>query len=405
VVLTGSFSVLNLLTVSVYGEAEFWLSGGKVILIAILYGFTVVTMVGGNPKLDVYGFRYWNNPGPFSKYLHTGSLGSFEGFLSSLFLAALLIVGPEYVAMVAAEAKRPRAYIKNAYETIYWRFAIFFIGGAVCVGIIIPHNEPRLVAILSGARGGSGTAAASPYVIAMQNLGISGLPHLVNALLLTSIFSAGNTYVYAAVRTLYGLSLEGRAPAVFRKVTKTGVPVYCFVVVIAISLLSFLQVSKGSARVLSILISLLTGGCIINFIVMAATYIFFHRACQAQSINRKEFPYFARLQPYCAWFGLAFEVVILFCLGYSVFLPGRWDIVDFFSNYAMLLLAPITYFGWKFAKRTKIVQPEQADLVWERPVFDAYEDTFIGAPLGFWTEILQLIGLRRSRRDDERTTA
>lgn len=54
-------------------------------------------MVGGNPKHDVYGFRYWNNPGSFAEYLDTGSLGKFEGFLAALWSASFTVVGPEYI--------------------------------------------------------------------------------------------------------------------------------------------------------------------------------------------------------------------------------------------------------------------------------------------------------------------
>lgn len=50
-------SALNILAVRAYGEAEFWLSGGKVFLIIILFSFTFITMVGGNPQKDAYGFR------------------------------------------------------------------------------------------------------------------------------------------------------------------------------------------------------------------------------------------------------------------------------------------------------------------------------------------------------------
>lgn len=186
-----SFSLLNCLAVRAYGEAEFWLSGGKVFLICILFCFTFITMVGGNPKHDVYGFRYWKDPGPFAQYLSTGDTGRFEGLLAALWSASFTIVGPEYIAMVAAEAKRPSVYIKAAFKTVYWRFGLFFIGGSLCTGVVIAYNDPKLVAVLSGTSSGGGTAAASPYVIAMQNLGISVLPDVVNALLVTSIFSAG----------------------------------------------------------------------------------------------------------------------------------------------------------------------------------------------------------------------
>lgn len=56
------YGIINIFTVKWYGEAEFWLSTGKVILIALLFAFTFITMCGGNPKHDAYGFRYWKNP-------------------------------------------------------------------------------------------------------------------------------------------------------------------------------------------------------------------------------------------------------------------------------------------------------------------------------------------------------
>lgn len=92
---------------------------------------------------------------------------------------------------------QPKAKVKPVlmlynHRTIYWRFGVFFIFGALCVGILVPYNDANLLDRLSNS---GGTAAASPYVLAMQNMGIRGLPSLVNALLVTSIFSAGNTYV------------------------------------------------------------------------------------------------------------------------------------------------------------------------------------------------------------------
>jgi len=53
-------SLLNFFAVEYYGESEFWLAIGKTILITGLIVFTFVTMVGGNPLHDPYGFRYWN---------------------------------------------------------------------------------------------------------------------------------------------------------------------------------------------------------------------------------------------------------------------------------------------------------------------------------------------------------
>lgn len=382
------YGLLNILAVKAYGEAEFWLSGGKVILIFILFSFTFVTMVGGNPQGDAYGFRNWNNPAPFIAYLSDGRIGRFEGFLACLWSAAFCIVGPEYISMVAAEAKRPRIYIKNAFKTVYWRFGLFFILGALCAGIVCPSQDPQLTAVIEE---GEKSAAASPYVIAMTNLGVDVLPHIVNALMCTSIFSAGNTYTYCATRSLYGLALEGRAPKVLRYCTKNGVPLFCFFVVMLFPCLSFLQVSSASNEVLNWLVNLVTGGGIINFNVMCLTYIFFYRSVKAQGIDRKSFPYTGWFQPYGTYVAQGWMIFIILFYGYSSFRP--WSVQNFFIYYTMLIVAFLTFFGWKLFNRTKFVKPHEADLIWERPGIDAYEETFYGPPVSFWREMVQLVGI------------
>ena len=174
------YAAINVLAVKAYGEAEFWLSGGKVILIFSLFFFTFISMVGGNPERDAYGFRHWEHGNAFRPLYEGGSLGRFEGFLACLWSACFTVVGPEYISMVAAEAKRPRTYIKTAFKTVYFRFGLFFIGGALAVGIVCGSRDPALVAYVTGGTGG-GTAAASPYVIAMDNLRVKIFPHIVNA--------------------------------------------------------------------------------------------------------------------------------------------------------------------------------------------------------------------------------
>lgn len=66
----------------------------------------------------------------------------------------------------------------------------------------------------------------------------------------------------------------------------------------------------------------------------------------------------------------------------------------------MVGVAPILYIFWKVVKRTRFVRSSEADLLWERPIIDAYEATFVSPPVGFWTEMIQLIGLRRGAKDE-----
>lgn len=200
---------------------------------------------------------------------------------------------------------------------VYWR-SIIFIGGAVCVGILLAYNDPTLV---DAVENGNSTASAYPYIIAMGNLGIIGLPHLICALMLTTVFSAGNTYWYATTRGLYSLAAGGRAPRIFTKINSRGIPIYCNVVALGFACLSFLQLSGGAMTVLNWLSSLTTANILINYIVIAVTYICFFRACRAQNFDRTKLPYYAYFQPYCGYISLAWMVLMLFCFGYRSFSP------------------------------------------------------------------------------------
>ena len=155
--------------------------------------------------------------------------------------------------MSAGEAENPRWVMPRAFKAVFYRLTTFFVLGSLAVGINVPYDDPEMTAAFTtGAPG----AAASPYVVAMNRLKITVLPDIVNALVLTSAFSAGNSYVYCASRCLFGLALEGKAPKIFTRCTRNGVPVYCVGLVLLIALLAFLQVSNGSAVVLGWFVNL-----------------------------------------------------------------------------------------------------------------------------------------------------
>ena len=309
-----------------YGESEFWLALSKVILIVGLIIFTFLAMYGDflivlsgyklnrscrlgvNPLGDRYGFRYWYEPGSFAEYYTTGNLGRFMGFVACFSLASFTVAGPDYVSMAAGEAENPRQVMPKAYNAVIYRLTFFFVFGALAVGINVPYDDQDLIDAFENDLPG---AAASPYVVAMNRLGIQVLPDIVNALILASAFSAGNSYVYCASRSLFGLALEGKAPKFLTRCTRNGVPIYCVLIVLLIALLSFLQVSNSASVVLEWIINLVTASQLINFSVMSYTYIRFRKACEAQGISRDSLPHKGWLQPYAAWYAL-----LLSCLQY-----------------------------------------------------------------------------------------
>ncbi|KAH7153540.1 putative general amino acid permease [Dactylonectria macrodidyma] len=356
------YALLNVITVRYFGISEFYLSIFKVLLMIGLFFFTFITMVGGNPLHDAYGFRYWKDPGAFVEHIVPGNTGRFLGILSCLYQASFSICGPEYISMVAAEAEHPRKILPPAFRSFVWRILVFFVGSALCMGIVIPSNDSTLLAILGGEVSGSGTGAASPYVIAMQRLKISGLPHLVNALIMTSIFSAGNGLLFSATRTMYGMSLKGHAPRVFSWCTKGGVPLWSLMFSLSFCLLAILQVNSSSADVMVYLVDLVTCCQLINYGFTALTYRHFYSALAKQGISRDTLPYKGRFQPYTSYVAMGGTTFMFLAGGYSLFLSGGWDVMWFFLTYGMLAFFVILFVAWKLVFKTKYVRPGTADL-------------------------------------------
>ncbi|PBP22082.1 putative general amino acid permease protein, partial [Diplocarpon rosae] len=377
------YGVINVFAVQWYGESEFWLALGKVLLIVGLIIFTFITMLGGNPIHDRFGFRFWNEPGAFAEIYRTGSLGRFLGFLQCLIQASFTIAGPDYVSMAAGEAENPRKVMPKAFNGVFYRLTVFFVLGSLAVGILVPYDDLTLRNAFDQGLPG---AAASPYVVAMDRLKIAILPDIVNAMVLASAFSAGNSYVYCASRSLFGLALEGKAPKILTKCTKNGVPIYCVAATLAIALLSFLQVSNNAAKVLSWFVSLVTASQLINFAVMAFTFIKWKRACDAQGFDRNLLPHKSFWQPFSAWYALTGCTIMAFVGGYTVFLDGGsispsptlrswsyrqgsadrnvdfWNVPDFLFSYLMIFVFPIIFVGWKILKQTKWLKPHEVQL-------------------------------------------
>ncbi|KAI5805975.1 amino acid permease/ SLC12A domain-containing protein [Geopyxis carbonaria] len=383
------YGAINMFLVKYYGESEFWLALGKLILIVGLIAFTFITMVGGNPAKDAYGFRYWNDPGAFATHYTTGNLGHFLGFVACLIQASFTIAGPDYVAITAGEAENPRTVMPRAFKAVFYRLTAFFVLGSLAVGVVVPHDDPTMAAAFTDARPG---AAASPYVIAMDRMNIRILPHIVNALVLSSAFSAGNSYVYCASRCLYGMALDGAAPRIFSRCTRGGVPIYAVALVLAIALLSFLQLSNGAAVVLSWFVSLVTASQLINFSVMSYSYLRFLRILRAQGISRDSLPHRAFWQPWSTYFALTCTLVMMLVGGYEVFLPGNWDVPTFLFSYTMVAVFPVLYIahrvwgkaGTRARGRERKSDAEVDVFEREREGIEEYQRAFVPAPPRNW---------------------
>lgn len=97
---------------------------------------------------------------------------------------------------------------------------------------------------------------------------------------------------------------------------------------------------------------------------------------------------------------MVWMILVTILYGYPSYKP--WSLSKFWSNYTMQIFIPLLYLIWKVVKKTKLVKPHEADLVWERPLIDAYEASFIDPPVGFWREMAQMFGFLRIKGGNDK---
>ncbi|KAJ5234720.1 amino acid permease/ SLC12A domain-containing protein [Penicillium citrinum] len=239
VVLIVFFLVLNILAVHTFGEFEFICA---VIKLCGIIGLLILALcidlggVSGQPRL---GFHYWKTAGIMKEYIATGAEGRFLGYFYTLINAQFAINGCETVVVAAGEAENPRRNIPRAIKRVFWRLLFFYVCAALALSMICPSGSPNLM--------GGDRTAQSPWVIAVNIAGIKALPSVINGLILVSAVSSGNSYVFMGTRYLYVLAQNEQAPRIFLRCTKQGIPIWCLLVTMSISFISFMSVGSDSS--------------------------------------------------------------------------------------------------------------------------------------------------------------
>ena len=236
-------TAINLAGVRGYGEAEFVFSIIKVIAVV---GFIIVGIVidaGGGPNHIKLGSQYWTDPGAFAN--------GFKGVCSVFVTAAFSFAGTELVGLAAAECENPRRTLPRATKQVFWRITIFYMVSLSIIGCLVPYNNPQL---LNGTS--SVDVKASPFVIAIQNAGIKVLPSIMNAVILISVLSVGNSSTYGSTRTLTALAEIGQAPAFFAYIDKKGRPLVTLVLALVLGCLAYINIAPVGATVFNWLLAL-----------------------------------------------------------------------------------------------------------------------------------------------------
>ncbi|EFY84454.1 hypothetical protein MAC_09511 [Metarhizium acridum CQMa 102] len=206
------------------------------------------------------------------------------------FYAGVMLVCAEYSAVATL-----MQYWKNENAT----HSYYADGGhavfRIHLGIVCSSRDKRLMGAIEDNAAGS---AASPWAIGTQNLGITGLPDLINAMILLSHMYCGNAHLYSSSRTFYGLARgmpsrssvhktytpsrdklilsPGQAPGFLVKWTKSGFAIYCVALVSLVTFITFLVTAKSAVQVLNWFVDLTTTSLIATYTYVLVIFVFLH---------------------------------------------------------------------------------------------------------------------------------
>lgn len=202
VVLIALLTATNLLSVRAYGEFEFWFSLLKVLAIV---GF--IALAAG-----FLGLRSWQGQSPADTLLGHGGLvpNGPAAVLGAVPIVIFSLVGSEISSIAAAESADPSGNVARAARTVALRIATFYILAISLIVCVVPW---------SSIEGGH-----SPFVDAMDAIGIPGAAVIMRAIIIVAVLSCLNSGLYVTSRILFELADAGHAPRALVAVGPNKVP-------------------------------------------------------------------------------------------------------------------------------------------------------------------------------------
>jgi GABA permease len=234
----------NLLSVSSFGEFEFWFAGIKVAAIVFFIVCGGLFVLGAWPGKSLDFSNLSNHDG----FLPHGPNALTAGVVTVIFS----MVGAEVATIAAAESENPERAVAKAANSVITRICLFFVGSVFLLAVILPWNSQDL--------------SGSPFVAAFTEMGIPYADDLMNAVVLTAVLSCLNSGLYTSSRMLFVLAARREAPAQLVTVNSRGVPM---VAILASSVVGFLCVIAAAIDEDGVFLFLLnSSGAIILFVYL-----------------------------------------------------------------------------------------------------------------------------------------
>ncbi|EEO2803497.1 amino acid permease [Listeria monocytogenes] len=340
---------LNALSVKAYGESEYWFSIIKmatVIIFLIVGVLTIVGILGG----EVIGFsNFTAGDAPFK--------GGFFAILGTFLIAGFSFQGTEMVGIAAGESATPETSVPKAIKQVFWRILLFYIFAIFIIGMIIPYTNPNLLSAEAT------DVAISPFTLVFEKAGLAFAASVMNAVILTSVLSAGNSGLYASTRMLWAMARDKKAPKFLGKVNRRGIPMAALIVTTIVGAMTFITTLTENGTV--IYTWLLSASGLTGFIAwvgIAISHYRFRKAFIKQGHDLSELKYKAKFFPFGPILALILCILVIVGQDYAAFLkpeftnPAWWQKIGI--SYIGLPIFLVFWLSFKFTNKTKVIPLE-----------------------------------------------
>lgn len=284
------FTMVQLISVRLFGEFEFWFAGIKIaaIILMLLFSAYLITF---NPHIHAGTVTSLHSYASLDVFFASGT----KGFLFSLAIVIFSFGGTEFVSIAAGEAENPRKSIPQAISGVIVRIILFYILTILAIICLYPFNKLN--------------ANVSPFVDVFKEIGIHQAADVMNAVAITAALSAFNSCMYAASRILFSLAEQGSAPKRLAKLNKINIPSKALLFTSFCILISVIVNYVFPEKAIMYLLTIATCAILTCWFLILLTQVYFRKKVALEKIS-----YRLILYPFSNIFAMCFLIMVMFIM-------------------------------------------------------------------------------------------
>jgi L-asparagine permease len=331
---------LNLVSVNLFGEMEFWFALIKVVaLVAFLLVGTYFVVFGTPVPGHEVGFNLIADHGGLFPH---GLLPVVVVMQGVVFAYASI----ELIGTTAGETKDPEKVMPKAINTVIVRIAVFYVGSLVLLSLLLPFTSYK--------------AGESPFVTFFGSIGIEGAAPIMNLVVLTAAMSSLNAGLYSTGRILRSMSVSGSAPRFAARLNSRGVPYGGIALTAAVASLGVLLNAVVPSAAFEIVLNIASLGIIAAWGMIILCQLALFKLAKQGTALRPSFRMFGA--PYTGYLTLAFLLAVVVLMAFDTPV-GTWTVAS------IAIIVPLLVAGWYLSRgRIRAIAAERDGYSGPHPV-------------------------------------